>query len=107
MQAPQGINLRSHHSLKSSTINDVSSGQHMNPLSSRLGVGKKISVNSKNEQYNKYKNSLLQHTDIKNNNKLRIPKLIELAPTALPSKWDNIKELTIHNIGEQDKIVRE
>lgn len=48
MQVPQGINLRSHHSLKSSTINDGSNGQHMNPLSSRLAPSKKISINSKN-----------------------------------------------------------
>lgn len=54
MQAPQGVNLRSHHSLKSSTINDGSNGQHMNPLSTRLGSSKKISINLKNESTSKH-----------------------------------------------------
>ena len=40
-------NLRSHHSLKSSTINESSANQHMNPLSGRPGLTRKISLNYK------------------------------------------------------------
>lgn len=41
------INLRSHHSLKSSALTDTNYNQHMNPLSSRTSLTKKLSLNSK------------------------------------------------------------
>lgn len=47
MQSPHNINLRSHHSLKSSSLQESHPSQHMNPLSSRPSLTKKLSLNSK------------------------------------------------------------